>query len=76
MAARRTRTGAPPGRRVGGLRAPGRARAVLANCKVLGEGVDIRVVGNLILIDPKGSAGDIVQAVGRALRQKPGEGTW
>ncbi|MBT2479571.1 DEAD/DEAH box helicase [Streptomyces sp. ISL-94] len=54
------------GRRVG--------RAVLANCKVLGEGVDIRAVDSVALIDPRGSAVDIVQAIGRALRQKPGEG--
>ncbi|MFK0203984.1 DEAD/DEAH box helicase [Streptomyces lavendulae] len=50
------------------------ARAVLANCRVLGEGVDIRAVDSVALIDPKGSAVDIVQAIGRALRQKPGEG--
>ncbi|MFI1154891.1 Helicase associated domain protein [Streptomyces sp. NPDC020817] len=49
-------------------------RAILANCKVLGEGVDIRAVDSVALIDPKGSAVDIVQAIGRALRQKPGEG--
>ncbi|MER7764166.1 Helicase associated domain protein [Streptomyces sp. NPDC097619] len=55
------------GRRRGG-------RAVLANCRVLGEGVDIRAVDSVALIDPKGSAVDIVQAVGRALRQTPGEG--
>lgn len=48
-------------------------RAVLANCRVLGEGVDIRA-DSVALIDPKGSAVDIVQAIGRALRQKPGEG--
>ncbi|MFG2623003.1 Helicase associated domain protein [Streptomyces sp. NPDC048507] len=49
-------------------------RAVLSNCRVLGEGVDIRAVDSVALIDPKGSAVDIVQAIGRALRQKPGEG--
>ncbi|MEU5810727.1 Helicase associated domain protein [Streptomyces sp. NPDC047718] len=49
-------------------------RAILANCRVLGEGVDIRAVDSVALIDPKGSAVDIVQAIGRALRQKPGEG--
>ncbi|MEV7547462.1 Helicase associated domain protein [Streptomyces sp. NPDC089915] len=48
-------------------------RAVLANCRVLGEGVDIRAVDSVALIDPKGSSVDIVQAIGRALRQKPGE---
>ncbi|MFE3762499.1 helicase-related protein [Streptomyces sp. NPDC059104] len=49
-------------------------RAVFANCRVLGEGVDIRAVDSVALIDPRGSAVDIVQAIGRALRQKPGGG--
>ncbi|MCX5309206.1 Helicase associated domain protein [Streptomyces sp. NBC_00160] len=49
-------------------------RAVLSNCKVLGEGVDIRSVDSVALVDPKGSAVDIVQAIGRALRQQPGQG--
>ncbi len=49
-------------------------RAVLSNCRVLGEGVDIRAVDSVALIDPKGSSVDIVQAIGRALRQKPGQG--
>ncbi|MFB7657891.1 MULTISPECIES: Helicase associated domain protein [unclassified Streptomyces] len=53
----------------------GRAgRAVLSNCRVLGEGVDVPSVDSVALIDPKGSAVDIVQAIGRALRQKPGQG--
>jgi superfamily II DNA or RNA helicase len=49
-------------------------RAVLSNCRVLGEGVDIRSVDSVALLDPKGAPHDIVQAVGRALRQKPGQG--
>ncbi|MFE9099045.1 Helicase associated domain protein [Streptomyces sp. NPDC007264] len=49
-------------------------RAVLSNCRILGEGVDIRVVDSVALLDPKGAPHDIVQAIGRALRQKPGEG--
>ncbi|WP_326793885.1 Helicase associated domain protein (plasmid) [Streptomyces sp. NBC_00841] len=49
-------------------------RAVLSNCRVLNEGVDIRAVDSVALLDPKGSAVDIVQAIGRALRQKPGQG--
>lgn len=49
-------------------------RAVLSNCRVLGEGVDIRAVDSVALLDPKGAPHDIVQAVGRALRQKPGQG--
>ncbi|MFI5983580.1 Helicase associated domain protein [Streptomyces sp. NPDC051555] len=49
-------------------------RAVLSNCRVLGEGVDIRSTDSVALIDPRGSAVDIVQAIGRALRQRPGQG--
>ncbi|MFB7609821.1 DEAD/DEAH box helicase [Streptomyces gardneri] len=49
-------------------------RAVLSNCRVLGEGVDIRAVDSVALLDPKGAPHDIVQAIGRALRQRPGEG--
>lgn len=49
-------------------------RAVLSNCRVLGEGVDIRAVDSVALLDPKGAPHDIVQAIGRALRQKPGQG--
>ncbi|WP_331726642.1 Helicase associated domain protein [Streptomyces uncialis] len=48
--------------------------AVLSNCRVLGEGVDIRAVDSVALMDPKGAPHDIVQAIGRALRQKPGQG--
>ncbi|MFF4985469.1 Helicase associated domain protein [Streptomyces sp. NPDC001046] len=57
--------------RVFGARA---GRAVMSNCRVLGEGVDVPSVDSVALIDPKGSAVDIVQAIGRALRQKPGAG--
>ncbi|MEV5901859.1 Helicase associated domain protein [Streptomyces sp. NPDC052127] len=66
---------APERRRevLGGFGTTGR-RAVLANCRVLGEGVDIRAVDSVALLDPKGAPHDIVQAIGRALRQKPGEG--
>ncbi|MFE4453073.1 Helicase associated domain protein [Streptomyces sp. NPDC056796] len=49
-------------------------RAVLSNCRVLGEGVDIRAVDSVALLDPKGAPHDIVQAIGRALRQEPGQG--
>ncbi|WP_331739916.1 Helicase associated domain protein (plasmid) [Streptomyces sp. NBC_00015] len=48
-------------------------RAVLSNCRVLGEGVDIREVDSVALLDPKGAPHDIVQATGRALRQQPGQ---
>jgi hypothetical protein len=36
--------------------------------------MDVPSVDSVALIDPKGSAVDIVQAIGRALRQKPGAG--
>ncbi|MEU5119151.1 DEAD/DEAH box helicase [Streptomyces asoensis] len=65
-----------PERRRGVLRGFGSTaqRALLSNCRVLGEGVDIRAVDSVALLDPKGAPHDIVQAIGRALRQKPGEG--
>ncbi|MFE5586386.1 Helicase associated domain protein [Kitasatospora sp. NPDC056531] len=46
---------------------------VVAQCKVLGEGVDIPDADS-VLLQGRGSMVDIVQAVGRALRMKPGEG--
>ncbi len=49
-------------------------RAVLSNCRVMGEGVDCPAVDAVALLDPKGSSVDIVQAIGRALRQKPNVG--
>ncbi|WP_406841901.1 Helicase associated domain protein (plasmid) [Streptomyces sp. AHU1] len=66
---------APEHRRtvLGGFETTAR-RAVLSNCRVLGEGVDIRAVDSVALLDPKGAPHDIVQAIGRALRQKPGQG--
>lgn len=59
-----------------GVDGRGRAveRAVLSNCRVLTEGVDVPSVDSVALIDPKGSVVDIVQAVGRALRQRPRQG--
>ncbi|MDQ1052028.1 DEAD/DEAH box helicase [Streptomyces sp. V4I2] len=61
-------------RRVLGSYAATVRRAILSNCRVLGEGVDIRAVDCVALLDPKGAPHDIVQAIGRALRQKPGQG--
>ncbi|MGH3311987.1 MAG: Helicase associated domain protein [Streptomyces sp.] len=49
----------------------------LASCRVLGEGVDIRGergVGGVVFADTRASAVEIVQNIGRALRQDPGEG--
>ncbi|WP_031024133.1 hypothetical protein [Streptomyces sp. NRRL S-1314] len=36
--------------------------------------MDIRAVDSVALLDPKGAPHDIVKVIGRALRQKPGEG--
>ncbi|MGA5699877.1 Helicase associated domain protein [Peterkaempfera bronchialis] len=46
--------------------------AYLANCRVLGEGMDIVAV-DAILLQGRGSMVDIVQAIGRALRPSPGK---
>ncbi|MFG2905264.1 helicase-related protein [Kitasatospora sp. NPDC048286] len=66
----RRRAARPGTRRVRAQRATGRA----VDCRVLGEGVDIRAVDSVALVDPKGAPHDIVQAIGRALRQQPNEG--
>ncbi|MCZ7412929.1 DEAD/DEAH box helicase [Streptomyces sp. WMMC897] len=50
---------------------------VLASCQVLAEGVDIRGqagVDGVVMADPRSSPVQIVQILGRALRQEPGEG--
>ncbi|WP_329072204.1 DEAD/DEAH box helicase [Streptomyces sp. NBC_01429] len=49
----------------------------LSSCRVLGEGVDIRGkrgVGAVVFADTRSSPVEIVQIIGRALRQEPGEG--
>ncbi|MFH8439332.1 Helicase associated domain protein [Streptomyces sp. NPDC018007] len=49
----------------------------LASCRVLGEGVDIRGkrgVSAVVFADTRSSPVEIVQIIGRALRQEPGEG--
>ncbi|BAJ25862.1 MULTISPECIES: DEAD/DEAH box helicase [Kitasatospora] len=48
--------------------------AILANVKTLGEGVDVPDADGVLFADPKRSAVDIVQSLGRALRQPPGSG--
>ena len=49
-------------------------RTVIANARLLGEGVNIPSIDTVVFADPKESIVDTVQAVGRALRQKPGQG--
>ncbi|MGY3341103.1 hypothetical protein ACVW0K_007296 [Streptomyces filamentosus] len=44
---------------------------VLANARLLGEGVDVPALDAVLFAHPKTSAVDIVQAVGRALRRHP-----
>ncbi|MET8347353.1 DEAD/DEAH box helicase [Streptomyces microflavus] len=49
----------------------------LCSCRVLGEGVDIRGkrgVEAVVFADTRSSPVEIVQIIGRALRQEPGEG--
>ncbi|MFI7278615.1 Helicase associated domain protein [Streptomyces sp. NPDC049879] len=48
-------------------------RAVVCNCKVLAEGVDVPAVDSIAIVDPKASVVEIVQAIGRAVRQRPGQ---
>ncbi|WP_172607844.1 DEAD/DEAH box helicase [Streptomyces spongiicola] len=46
----------------------------LSSVKVLGEGVDTPNCDSVYFCDVRGSMPDLVQAVGRALRMRPGEG--
>jgi len=47
---------------------------VVSNCQVLAEGVDIPELDAVLFADPRDSATDVVQAVGRALRRGTAEG--
>ncbi|MEU3862669.1 Helicase associated domain protein [Streptomyces sp. NPDC028722] len=49
-------------------------RAVLTNCMVFAEGVDVPAIDAVLFSSPKTSTYQIVQAVGRALRPLPGAG--
>ncbi len=49
-------------------------KCFLCSVKVLGEGVDTKRCDSVYWADVRGSMPDLVQAVGRALRMKPGEG--
>ncbi|MEV7415494.1 Helicase associated domain protein [Streptomyces sp. NPDC089919] len=48
--------------------------AFLSSVRALGEGVDTRTCDSVFWADLRGSMPDLVQAVGRALRIRPGEG--
>ncbi|MFE4776040.1 Helicase associated domain protein [Streptomyces sp. NPDC056713] len=49
-------------------------KSYLGSVKVLGEGVDTSRCDSVYFADVRGSMPDLVQAVGRALRMRPGEG--
>ncbi|MEU4119055.1 Helicase associated domain protein [Kitasatospora sp. NPDC028055] len=51
---------------------------ILCNARLLSEGIDVRAVDAVCFADPKSSVIDIVQAVGRALRQtyQQGKVSW
>ena len=63
----------PVGERVDGDLVPMRLR-LLSSVRILGEGVDTKGCDSVFFGDVRGSAVDILQIVGRALRMKPGEG--
>ena len=46
---------------------------ILANAKVLTEGIDVPALSLITFFDPKSSVVDVVQAVGRAVRKAPGK---
>ncbi|MEV6594753.1 DEAD/DEAH box helicase [Streptomyces acidicola] len=48
-------------------------RAVLTNCMIFAEGVDVPAIDSVLFTNPKTSTYQIVQAVGRALRPLPGQ---
>lgn len=48
-----------------------RTWGILANAKVLGEGVDVPALDAVAIVDPKNEERDVLQAVGRALRISP-----
>ncbi|MEU3982122.1 Helicase associated domain protein [Streptomyces sp. NPDC026672] len=64
------RVGAPGGGTGGGTA----RQAFLSSVRVLGEGVDTKHCDSVYFADVRGSMPDLVQAVGRALRVRPGEG--
>ncbi|MGW7595807.1 Helicase associated domain protein, partial [Streptomyces rubiginosohelvolus] len=49
-------------------------KCFLCSVKVLGEGIDTKNCDSVYWADVRGSMPDLVQAVGRALRMRPGDG--
>ncbi|BFV54975.1 DEAD/DEAH box helicase [Kitasatospora sp. CMC57] len=51
---------------------------IICNSRLLNEGIDVRSVDAIVFSDPKSSVIDVVQAVGRALRQayRQGKVSW
>lgn len=47
---------------------------ILCNARLLAEGIDMPTVDAIVFADPKSSPVDIVQALGRAVRQAPNQG--
>lgn len=48
-------------------------RGVVSNCACLGEGIDIPVLDGITFVDPRRSEIQIIQAVGRVMRQAAGK---
>ncbi|WP_328384404.1 Helicase associated domain protein (plasmid) [Micromonospora zamorensis] len=67
----------PPRRRqvLDQLRGDDERLMVVANARVLAEGIDVPAVDGIVFADPRGSTIDAIQAVGRALRRgsQPGK---
>ncbi|MFF3597969.1 DEAD/DEAH box helicase [Kitasatospora indigofera] len=51
---------------------------IICNSRLLNEGIDVEAVDSIVFADPKSSVIDVVQAVGRALRQsyRQGKVSW
>jgi superfamily II DNA or RNA helicase len=48
---------------------PQNALSLISNCRCLTEGIDIPAIDGIVFFDPKRGEVDIVQAIGRAIRQ-------
>ena len=48
-------------------------RALLNNCFVLQEGIDLPTVDGIILFEPRSNAVDLMQMLGRMIRKSPGK---